>query len=237
MSATLLSNQYVGLDVLKQVPLPEATESYQPVSHYDLAVNLAKVAGDILPDQTLLNSQFGLARNGNQLFGVHTFRNGSDEMGMSIGFRNSYDKSMSVGIALGASVFVCENLAFTGDITIMRKHTINVWNDLEELMITTIYRSRANFTRIREDAEEMKRLNVDNDSAYKVMGLLFGKGMLTPRQLPVMKREWLKPAYEDFQPRNLWSLYNAGTEALKSCQPNKIMEKHIKLHEFFTSLN
>jgi len=30
--------------------------------------------------------------------------------------------------------------------------------------------------------------------------------------------------------KDAWSLYNANTEALKSTQPNKIIEKHIDLH-------
>ncbi len=235
--STLLSKQYVQLNELREIPLPEETESYKPVPHYDLAVNLGKVANDLLPGFSLRKSQFGLARNGNQLFGIHSYQNGSEEMGLSIGFRNSYDKSMSVGICIGASVFVCDNLCFSGDIIVMRKHTTYVWADLEEQIVNTIYRSRNNFTHIQEDSDKMKRLNVDNDSAYKIMGLLYGKGMITPRQLPTMKDEWINPTYEDFQPRNLWSLYNSATESLKSCQPNKIMERHIKVHEFFNQLN
>lgn len=223
--------EYVDLNDLRNVSLPEETKTYKPVSHYDLAINLAKVSQDLLSGFTLDRSQFGLARNGNQLFGILTFRNGSEALGLSIGFRNSYDKSMSVGIAIGASVFVCDNLALTGEIAIMRKHTVNVWKDLEELAITTIYRSQHNFGHIQEDAESMKSVNLKNDDAFRLIGLLFGRGILTPRQLPVCKREWLKPAYQDFEPRNLWSLYNSATEALKSTPPNKIMEKHIALHK------
>ena len=222
--------QQVSIDDLRAVPLPQETQSYKPVSHYDLAMNLAKVSQDLLSGFTLDRSQFGLARDGNQLFGIHTFRNGSDALGLSIGFRNSYDKSMSVGIAIGASVFVCDNLALTGEIAIMRKHTPNVWKDLEELAITTIYRSQNNFSSIVQDAEEMQQIEVQNDDAYRLIGLLFGRCILTPRQLPVCKQEWLKPNYPDFESRNLWSLYNSVTEALKSTPPNKIMEKHIALH-------
>jgi len=225
---------YVQLEDLKSVPLPEETESYTPVSHYDLAMNLAEISQDLLKDYTFRKAQYGLARNGNQMFGVHMYQNGSDEMGLSIGFRNSYDKSMSVGICIGASVFVCDNLAFTGDITVMRKHTTNVWKDLEEMMITTVYRSQHNFLRIVDDSRKLKEIPMENDHAFAMMGRLFGYNVITPRQLPVFRREWLKPKHADFQPRNMWSLYNAGTEALKSCPPNRILEKHLKLHELFT---
>ena len=67
------------------------------------------------------------------------------------------------------------------------------------------------------------------------MGLLFGKNVLSPRQLPVVKREWLNPAYDDFKPRTMWSLYNAATEGLKTTPPGKIMEKHIQLHNILAA--
>lgn len=222
---------YVTLDNLRQVPLPQETETYKPVGHYDLATNLAEVAGSLLRGYNLDRTQYGLARDGNQLFGVLTYRNGiSSDMGMSIGFRNSYDKSMSVGIAIGASVFVCDNLALTGQIAIMRKHTANVWNDLEELTITTIYRSQSNFHRIVEDSQEMQAWHLGDEDAYKLLGLLYGKGVISPRQIPVVKREWQNPSHEAFEERNAWSFYNAVTEALKTAPPNRIMEKHIALH-------
>jgi len=223
--------QQVELNDLQAVPLPQKTQSYQPVSHYDLAINLGRIAQDLLRDFTMDRSQFGLARDGQQMFGVHTFKNGDENLGLSIGFRNSYDKSMSVGIAIGASVFVCDNLAFTGEVTILRKHTLNVWQDLEEMMVTSIYRSRNNFNRIVEDAEGMKYAYLSNDNAFRLLGFLYGKGVLMPRQLPVVKREWINPSFNEFSNNSLWSFYNCCTEALKSSPPSKIMEKHIKLHD------
>lgn len=225
---------YCSLDDLRQIPLPAETQTYKPVSHYDLATNLAEVSGSMLVDYQMDRSQYGLARDGSQMFGVHTYRNGSESMGLSIGFRNSYDKSMSVGIAIGASVFVCDNLALTGEITIARKHTSNVWQDLEELTITTIYRSQHNFKRIVEDAHLMQGQYLSDNDAYRLIGLLYGNGIITPRQIPVVKKEWLSPSHTEFSDRNTWSLYNAVTEALKSSPPNKIMEKHIALHEMLS---
>jgi hypothetical protein len=225
-----------SLNDLRAIPLPEETQTYKPVNHYDLATNLAEVSATLLTGYVLEKSQFGLARDGAQMFGVHTYRNGSDSLGLSIGFRNSYDKSMSVGIAVGASVFVCDNLALTGDIAIMRKHTTNVWNDLEEMAITSIYRSRHNFHRIVEDAEVMQGQHLVDDEAYRMIGYLYGNGVLTPRQIPIVKKEWLQPSHEDFDDRNVWSFYNAVTEALKSSPPNKIMEKHIALHAILTNV-
>ena len=117
--ATLITSNEVELEHLKDVKMPTKTASYTPVSHYDLTMNIGDIAGRVLNGMTLVKSRYGLAREGNQMFGTHTFKdNVDDEIGLAVGFRNSYDKSMSVGIAVGARVFVCENLMMNGDITI-----------------------------------------------------------------------------------------------------------------------
>ena len=226
--------RYATRDELSIVPVPGATDSYTPVPHNHLAETLSVIGRDILKGYSLDSEQYALARDGNQMFGVLTFRGEHPDMGLSVGFRNSYDKSMAIGIAIGAKVFVCDNLALAGDVTVLRKHTGNVWASLEDVAISTLYRSQKNFHRVVEDAEFLKNMKISDTGAFQYMGLLYGKGVLTPRQLPVVKREWLKPSHEDFRPRNMWSFYNACTEAMKSAPPVLVMEKHIMLHEVMT---
>ena len=223
----------VDHESLKTVPVPVATESYQPVLHNELADMVRTIGQDILHDFTFYKEQYALAREGRQMFGIHTYQNGSNEMGLSIGFRNSYDKSLSIGIALGASVFVCDNLAFTGDVMLFRKHTSNVLEDLHQLILSAVYSQKSNFLDIQKDSDKLKQVDMDDDRAFKMMGLLYGRGIMSPRQLPVILHEWLHPGYEDFKPRNAWSLYNACTEALKTAPPQHVMEKHIRLHHLF----
>ena len=223
--------QECSLEDLKNIPLPIETRSYKPVSHYDLSVNIARVASELLREFTLHKSQYGIARNGDQLFGVHTFKNAGEELGLSIAFRNSLDKSLSVGMAFGAQVFVCDNLALTGSIVKIRKHTTNVWTDLEEMILTGVYRARTSFIHAVDDAHQMQRIDISDDGAYRALGHLFGHQVLSPRQMPVALKEWQQPSHEEFEPRTLWSLYNAATEALKSSPPQTIMERHVTLHK------
>lgn len=220
-----------SLDEIKSVSIPKETATYKPVSHYDLAYQLASMANAMLPNYALRDSKYGLARDGKQMFGVHTFTDSVDDMGLSIGFRNSYDKSMSVGIAIGATVFVCDNLALTGEVAIMRKHTVNVWDDLDTLVIKTIFNSKGNFDCIRKDACVFSDYDITDNEAYRLIGLLYGHGVLSPRQIPAVKKEWHHSEYEVFHQKNAWSFYNACTEALKTCPPRTIMEKHIQLHK------
>lgn len=217
---------------LENIPLPPETDSYKPVSHHQLTDTLQTIGGDLLTDYTLIGEDYALARQGQQLFACLKFGNNSHpEMSMAIAYRNSYDRSMSIGLAVGANVFVCDNMALRGDICVMKKHTLNVWESLENLAVSTLYKAEKNHQLIIQDSEMLKQITLDNEKAYQQMGVLFGHGIVSPRQLPVLRQNWLKPKYEAFQPRNMWSFYNSATEALKSCPPITIMEKHLKLHK------
>lgn len=226
----LITNQKVSRDDLALIPVPPATATYQPVSHYDLASSFATIGKDILTDYVLVGENYGIARNGNQLFAVLNFKKDNSEMALSVGFRNSYDKSMSIGFCCGAQVFVCENMSFTGDIMVMRKHTKHILTELEDLAITTLYKAQYTFTKLIKDSDTMKTLQMVDDEAFRQLGYLFGHGVLSPRQLPVAKSQWLEPKHSEFEPRNAWSFYNACTAALKSSPPISVMERHIKLH-------
>lgn len=211
------------LDLIK---VPEETDSYVPVSHYHLADKLIGISTDILRDYVLVGEQYAVARQGNQLFALLKFQREESDMALSVAFRNSYDRSMSLGIAIGACVFVCDNLALQGDIVIMRKHTKNVWSELEDLSISTLYRAGKRFEQIVADADILKGRSLTDGEAFKTMGMLFGYGIVSPRQITVLKDEWLRPSHPEFEERNMWSFFNATTESLKSCPPVSIMEKH-----------
>ena len=222
--------QLVSRRELDLIPVPEATDSYVPVSHYHLADKLLNISTDILRDYVLVGENYALARQGSQLFALLQFQKEEGEMGLSVAFRNSYDRSMSLGIAIGASVFVCDNLALYGDIVAMRKHTKNVWNELEDLSISTLYKAGKRFEEIQADAQLLKKQKVATDEAFMFLGLLYGFGIVSPRQVTVLRDEWLKPSHREFEDRNMWSLFNATTEALKTCPPISIMEKHAEAY-------
>jgi len=223
-----------SFESVKEIPIPKATRTYQPVSHEQLSTMLLQMAAHLLPGFSHDNSQYGLAADGNKMFGVHTLKSGDTSMGLSIGFRNSYDRSMSVGIVVGASVMVCSNLALSGDITILRKHTLHVQKDMQSMALSAIYKSRQIYNEILKDAEAMRLLELNDDNAHRMLGLVYGRGIITPRQIPVALREWRDPQHEVFNPRNVWSFYNAITESLKSAPPQSIMEKHLGLHRLFS---
>ena len=119
---------------LASVPVPDPTESYHPVPYHrfieEVELHIPRF------DLTVRSSQFALAREGGQMFGVLTCVNGkpADDYALAIGVRNSYDRSLSVGLVAGTRTFVCDNLAFSGEVKMNRKHTVHVFRDLPDLI-------------------------------------------------------------------------------------------------------
>ncbi len=214
---------------LAQVPVPKETETYVPISHDALVETLASIGQNILGGFRLEHERFSLARGGQQLFGVLMFADGS-EFGLAIVFRNSYARSLSLGTSAGAYVSAGENLALVGDIVLPRKHTPNVRKSLEDTAIQIIYRSRNNLDRIIGDSECLKRAELDDDQAFAIMGQLYGRKIISPRQLTAVRDEWVNPRQKEFLARNSWSLYNCCSKALRGTPPLVIMDKHIQLH-------
>jgi hypothetical protein len=239
----------ISFDDLQAVELPPETETYVPIAHADLALNITSVCSDMLHDYEKVDDIFavsaGLIKNGEEkikhdaarFFGLTTYRRkGGDkgEMGLALGYRNSYDKSMKIGMAIGARVFICDNMAISGSVaSFSMLHTGDVLNRLRDEIVLGVNKSRDGFLQVEKDAEEMKTVRVADDSAFRMLGLAFGRDALTPTQLTNAVRSWKSDDYMGGfgEERTAWSLYNAGTEALKGVRPAKVMEKHVDWHK------
>jgi len=243
-------SQLVSFNELKGFELPKETESYKPVSHHDLVYNITRVIehkSRALMDYKLVNSQYAVNKgtskdaDGNieyegpagKFFGVLTYeKEGTESVARrSIGIRNSYDKSMSVGWCFGQSVIVCDNLMFNGEIKSLKKHTKNVFETLNNTLLTDLAdNSDEMWTTLEDDIDSMIGLEISNNRAYQLLGEMWGNNIIGDRQLSEAKRHWLKPPQQEFEARDMWSLYNSANHALKSTKADKIMNKHILLH-------
>jgi len=226
MKATLID---VG-----SIQIPDITKTYQPVGHYELIKSIKTIADDKFGDFAV-DETYELAREGQQLFGSLNYKmEGDTDSNISIGFRNSYDKSLAVGLVTGQQILVCSNLCFSGDIHSYRKHTSNVMDDLEALIMQVMDASIPIYTSMNQHKDLMQADEVDDTMAAAMLGKLFiNEEILNSTQLNIAKREWINGSQGKFADRNAWSLYNACTEALKTTHPTEAMNKYVDLHEFF----
>ena len=98
--------QFVDRNEVALVETPTGTESWHPVPHIEVIEAVSQVVK--AHDWTITEEQFGLAREGQKLFGVMKInKSSSSDWVRCIGLRNSHDKSFSVGLSAGISVMVC----------------------------------------------------------------------------------------------------------------------------------
>jgi hypothetical protein len=218
---------------LASVPVPEPTESYHPVPYgrfiEEVELHVPRFG------LTVQSSAFALAREGGQMFGVLTCANGkpASDYALAIGVRNSYDRSLPVGLTLGSRVFCCDNLAFSGEVTMHRKHTVNVFRDLPDL----IYRMLSQVSSIRErtnsEIAAMKVRELPPAHAHHLMVEAIRANVLPASRLPKVIEAWEEPRYEEFAPRTAWSLFNAFTGVQKGACPRAQMEGSLQLSALF----
>lgn len=215
------------------VPVPESTESYHAVPYHrfieEVELHIPRFGLEVH------SAQFALAREGGQMFGVLTCSNGAPDKdyALAIGVRNSYDRSLAVGLTLGSRVFCCDNLAFSGEVTMHRKHTVNVFRDLPDLIYRML--SQVSSMRERTDGEiaTMKVRELRPAAAHHLMVEAIRSNVLPASRLPKVLEAWEEPAHTEFLPRTAWSLFNAFTEAQKGAPPRAQMEGSLRLSSLF----
>jgi hypothetical protein len=186
---------------------------------------------------TITESRYALARDGLQMFGVLTCRNGGEhaDYALAIGLRNSYDRSLSAGLVAGSHVFICDNLAFSGETGIARKHTLHVFRDLPEMIYHMLSQVSSMQGRIHGEIAAMKARELSPESADHLLVEAVRRNVLPASHLPLVLNAWEKPVHEEFAPRTAWSLFNAFTDVGKSRSPRVQMDAGLRLSSTFRS--
>ena len=156
---------------------------------------------------------------------------------VSIGIRNSHDKSCSVGITIGYRVFVCDNLAFHGGFqTLTRKHSKNLV--IEDVFSVAIDRMQRNFAPMLNQVNAWKGYELPDAAAKLMIYRAFIEDVLpAPKHLAKdVHRHYFEPEYEEFQPRTMWSLSNAFTSAFKALDPVPRFRATAKLAPFLDAM-
>ncbi len=105
---------HVDLDEVREVRTPRSTDSWCPIPHHQLITTVQRTLSTT--NLRIGTQAHSLSHEGQRYFGlmeVHA-QTSSDDYCWVLGLRNSHDKTFPAGIVAGASVFVCDNLSFSG---------------------------------------------------------------------------------------------------------------------------
>ena len=220
----------VERQMLTTIVLPEETKSYCPVGHAPLL--------DLVEDQMReVGFRFGteahsLTKDGARYFGIIQLLNGidmaSEQHALVMGLRNSYDKSFPAALAFGSHVFVCDNLAFTGEVTISRRHTVNVWRDLPALITSAVSQTKVMAHNQTLRFEHYQESKIKGNIADHLIVEMLRQGIVNTSRVEKVVKEWDEPSH-DFGGRTAWRLFNAATEALKGSPLPQMPQRTITL--------
>lgn len=219
---------------LAAVPVPESTDSYVPVPYgrFVEEVELHVPRFGLM----IAEEQFALARDGQQMFGVLTCTNGhgNEDFALAIGLRNSTDRSLSVQLLAGSKVWLCDNLAFSGEVKASRKHTAHVFRDLPDIIYRMLSQVRSMQARTVTEIEAMKARMLERRDADHLMVEAIRANALPASLLPKVLERWENPAQSElFGGKTAWLLFNAFTEVMKTRSPRQQMEDSLRLTGVF----
>lgn len=208
-------NSQVTLSDLALVKTPEATDSFRPIPHADLVSVLREqlaVAG-----LGVVSEYHTLARYGQRYFGLFEIdmKKPNATSGTVIGLRNSHDKSFVAGICAGNAPFVCDNLCFSNEVTLGRKHTVNILRDLPNVVSRAIGKLGDMWVAHERRVERYKTVGIDSREAHDLVIRSFRAGAIGKTMIADVIDQWDAPNHDDFSERNLWSLHNAFSEVWK----------------------
>lgn len=215
------------------VPTPEATRTWTPIPHTALIERVEDtIRGNGLE---IVNQTHGLTRDGSRYFGLMQVANGqnSEDYAMVLWLRNSHDKQFPAGLVVGASVFVCDNLSFSGEVRMTRKHTTHILRDLPGLVQRMVGRLMEKWHAQDQRIEAYKNAELTDVAAHDLIVRSIDARALTATQVPKLLQEWRHPQHPEFEPRTAWSLFNGYTEVLKPLSLNELSARTQRLHGLF----
>lgn len=218
------------LDEIRLVPTPDATETYQPVPHVTV-IEQAKAALE-RRGIAVKNEQYGLWGDGARLFGVmelEGFDGIHGDFALQFGIRNSHDKRFPAAGLLGSRVFVCDNLAFSGEIQFARKHTTHILRDLPHRVDAAVERLIAHRGQQEKRIETYRLAEITDEQAHDFMIRTVDEGVLPPTKLKQLISEWQKPTFAPFEARTVWSLFNDYTHVLRD-SASQLASRTVRLH-------
>ncbi len=212
------------------VRTPEATKSWTPIPHIDL---VERIEGIVRANGLVIGNQaHSLTKDGDRYFGLMEIQRAEsqDEYCWVFGIRNSHDKKFPAGLVAGSSVFVCDNLSFSGEVKLARKHTTHIMRDLPALAQAAVGQLMEKWTSQDKRIAAYKQFDLADAQAHDILVRAVDAKVCPNAMIPKVLEQWRDPKHEAFAERNAWSLFNGFTEVLKEGSLMELPARSIALH-------
>ena len=204
---------------LRELTTPGATATHVPIPHFRVVDLLKGTLG--MYGHEVTEEHHGVTDDGMRYFGLISLRSTYTGYEDTVGLRNSHDKSFPVGIGFGSRVFVCDNMAFSADHVIKRRHTVNLKSHLPGIVGELIEPLALHREAQARTFSRYKQTMLTDESADHAILDLYREGVINVQRIPDVLLEWEKPSFPNLEDRNAWRLFNAVTFVLNG----RVMDK------------
>lgn len=147
----------------------------------------------------------------------------AEPFALTVGVRGSYDQTLPRGLAVGSRVFVCDNLAFSGEVSVYAKQTTNIGSRIAGLLEAAVGEVPvlADHQARRFDAYRNYELSKVKGDAILVECVRLG--ILNPSDIGKAIKEWDEPSHPEHAAngKTVWTLFNAVTESIKPANTDR----------------
>lgn len=217
----------VELEELSTIEAPPPTDTWFPIKH-SVVLERVQTTLDAAGFQ-IEKQQLALNQSNTRFFGTLDLRAELHAgVTLTVGVRNSIDKSFPFGLCAGSRCFVCDNLAFCSEIVVTRKHTKFGGRRFQDAIANAMSDLRQFKDSETRRIDWMHKAQLSDDAANSYILQAFESQIVGPRLLPLVIKEWREPKHQEFVPRTVWSLFNSFTEVLK---PRQLSQPAAAAHE------
>jgi hypothetical protein len=208
---------------LESMPAPQGTETWFPVRHLDVLEAVEETIDGA--NFQVKSCQLSVSKQNHRFFGIlDLISDLAEGVSLSVGIRNSNDKTFPIGFCIGNRTFVCDNLSFSSEIIISKRHT-RFGEDRFREGISSVVAKLQDYRQLEaKRIELLQEQPFTDERAESTVLRAWDKGIVGTRMLRPLLDEWREPSFEEFQSRTAWSMLSAYTHIAKDRQsryPNK----------------
>jgi|TARA_B100001094_G_scaffold327948_1_gene387298 hypothetical protein len=190
----IYGNRTCSIEEVAAVVTPDSTGRHTPIPHTTL-IDETKKALEAAGFE-IVEEAHKLDRGGLRYFGGFALTRedlAGEDRQIVCGLRNSHDKAFAAGICIGNRMMVCDNLCFSSEKVIGRRHTTQILRDLPSVITKVIASLVTEWLDMSKRIESYKDCELTRAEAAELAVRLVDGGALMKQKLYDVIQLWEKP--------------------------------------------
>jgi hypothetical protein len=216
---------------LLNVPVPKDERVYRatPVRDiFETADRLSRQKG-----WTLTGEHLNVKSEGKQQMIRLLYNTPNPRFFFELAVLNSYNKTIALKAAAGASVRVCWNGMCAGEFGLSHKHVGDVNEDLLTFMEGFFTEQESILNKAETMWTTYSEVELEEKEENRLIGELFMKDLINTEQLNLVKKSYFEPVDYGINPHSLNQMYQNVTMAQRNTHPLEYEKIRVKTESFF----